>query len=56
MIKANTEGKSMNPNEVKPTSIRIPNWLREKIKEKAKQERRSFNSMAEILLEKSLQK
>lgn len=44
----------MNPNEVKPTSIRLPNWMRQKIKEKAKQEKRSFNNMAEILLERAL--
>lgn len=42
-----------NPNEVKPTSIRIKNSLRKKIKEKAKQEGRSFNNMVERMLEKA---
>ena len=42
-----------NPNEVKPTSIRIKNSLRDKIKRKAKEEGRSFNNMVERILEKA---
>lgn len=44
----------MQPNEKQNTSIRLPNWLRQKIEEMARQERRSFNAMTNLILEEAV--
>lgn len=41
-------------DEVKPTSIRIPNSLRDAIKAIAKENNRSFNNMIEVMLTKAV--
>lgn len=41
-------------DNVKPTSVRLPESLKKKIEEKAKQEGRSFNNMVNRLLDKAV--